>query len=157
MTLKEILRDAPAGQLARAYLGWKITPYEDEKENYHVPQPEKQERISQDEAQQNMDSTDASDGGSSNDKDKEKDLESNAPNTEITGPQSHVGQHDDRDIERVATEKDHHGGQQPDFQEVGFSPMDRDNPQNWSAGKKAFVFFQICLLTFSSKNFSPSL
>lgn len=29
-------------------------------------------------------------------------------------------------------------------------PDDPDNPQNWSAAKKTFVFFQICLLTFTS-------
>jgi DHA1 family multidrug resistance protein-like MFS transporter len=150
MSIKEILRDAPAGQLARAYLGWEISPYEDEQETYQLPQPEKQEPVPQAEAQRDLDNDDGSDEGSSDDKDKDKDIESNAPGTEPRGSQSHVDQSGDRDIERITTEKDH-SGEQPNFQEVGFSPMDRDNPQNWPAGKKAFVFFQICLLTFSSQ------
>ncbi|KAL5417234.1 hypothetical protein PMIN04_007817 [Paraphaeosphaeria minitans] len=148
MTIKEILRDAPAGQLARTYLGWKVSPYEDEKDNYQLPEPEKQELVPQTEAQRNIAPDDGSDKGSSH-QEKDKDLESNVPNTELRGPQSHTDHSGDRDIERIATERDNHGGKQPAFQEVGFSPMDRDNPQNWSTMKKALVFFQICLLTFS--------
>ena len=32
-----------------------------------------------------------------------------------------------------------------------YSPTDPENPQNWSSGKKIFVFFQICLYTFAGK------
>ncbi|KAF1964756.1 cycloheximide resistance protein [Bimuria novae-zelandiae CBS 107.79] len=147
MTIKEILRDAPAGQLARTYLGWKITPYEDEKEGYQLSQ--RQAAVPKDDARGVAEHDDSSDEGSE-DKDKDRDLESNAVTSEVEGRHARTVQPQERDIERVATEKDDHAAQpQPEFNEVGFSPMDRDNPQNWGAGKKAFVFFQICLLTFS--------
>lgn len=149
MTIKEILRDAPAGQLARTYLGWTISPYEDEKENYQLQQAEKQDS---DPRAENPDPENGSDGDFPYDKENDKDLEINAAGTETQGQRRHSTHSGERDIERIQTEKEKHGREQPNAQEVRFSSMDRDNPHNWSTGKKAFVFFQICLLTFSGQS-----
>ena len=148
MTIKEIVRDAPAGQLARIYFGWKIAPYEDEREGYQLPYSAEhpvgdlQVGASHD-VSHSPHPDDQSDEGSE-EKEKDQDLESHAANSEAIGPAG-------RDIERIATEKEKHEDPQPDHYEVKFSPMDRDNPQNWGTGKKAFVFFQIILLTFTGK------
>lgn len=138
MTIMETIRDAPAGQLARAYLDWTIAPYEDEKDNFQLPHPEKNTVNSQTPAQQRADSNVAS---------IEHDKETRGSSQESIRHQPPA----ERDIERVPTEKDEHGSQKPAFNEVAFTPSDRDNPHNWGTGKKVFVFSQICLLTFSSK------
>ena len=142
MTLAEIIRDAPAGQLARTYLGWQIAPYEDEKEGYKLPRPEEQATASRAEGKREVDPEKASEDSS----DEEK--KGNSVNGKPAGPEPQG----DRDIERIATEREPQHPPQPDFNEVGFSPTDLDNPHNWSTGKKVFVFSQICLLTFSSEH-----
>ena len=134
MTIREILRDAPAGQLARIYLGWKIAPYEDEKEGYQLPYDVSASPYPDDHSAEILDEME-----------KDKDLESNAVNSEAAGP---AGQY----IEHIPTTNEKPDTLQTNYHEVKFSPMDRDNPQNWGAGKKAFSFFQIILLTFTSQH-----
>jgi len=142
MTLAEIIRDAPAGQLARAYLGWQIAPYEDEKEGYTLPRPGEQSAVPQDDGSRKAGPEDASEDSSD---EKEKNIDNSAADGGVTAQEPHA----ERDIERIATEKEPQHPPHPDLNEVGFSPADRDNPQNWSTRKKVFVFAQICLLTFS--------
>ncbi len=43
------------------------------------------------------------------------------------------------------------GSEQPYTTVSWYSGEDKANPQNWSLGKKCFVHFLICLLTFASK------
>lgn len=138
MAIMETIRDAPAGQLARAYLGWTIAPYEDEKDSFQLPHSNKHPVNSQTLGQQRADSNVAS---------IEHDKETGGSSQESIRHPPPV----ERDIERVPTEKDEQGSQKPAFNEVAFTPTDRDNPLNWGTGKKVFVFSQICLLTFSSK------
>lgn len=152
MTFREILRDAPAGQLARNYLGWKIAPYADEVEGYVLPQPEKQAPVPHADSQRTADHDEASSNASDL---KDKDLERDAANREEVEQQpleeSERAVQGGEDIARIATEKDAEiPPANPNMNEVGFSQDDRDNPQNWGRWKKAFVFAQICLLTFSS-------
>ena len=119
--------------MARRYLGWVIAPYEDEKEGYQLPYDASASPHPDDHSGEILD-----------EKEKDKDLESYAGNSEAAGP---VGQ----DIERIPTENEKPGTSQTNHHEVKFSSLDRDNPQNWGAGKKASVFFQIVLLTFTSQ------
>ena len=156
MTVKEVLRDAPAGQLARKFLGWTIALYEDEKEGYTVPRPSAQGAVPQaaprDETVPTEEVEEPSEQESDDGlKDKENNIEGN---TDTNGQNATTGDPELRDIERAATEKESAPSNpaQPDFNEVAFSPDDRDNPQNWSSPRKAFAFVQICLLTFSSKS-----
>jgi hypothetical protein len=43
------------------------------------------------------------------------------------------------------------GSEQPFTTVTWYSTDDKANPQNWTLGKKCFVHFLICLLTFASK------
>lgn len=155
MGIAEILRDAPAGQLARLYLGWKIARYADEKEGYDHSQPPAPEEPLQNAVEEDLPGTngerdieqdDASDKEDNDDKEKiDKDLERDGayePAEPVPVPQGEKSQpapkHDPSEVKWAG-------------------PTDRDNPQNWSTGKKVFVFAQICLLTFSSQCHSPLL
>lgn len=150
MTIREILRDAPAGQLARTYLGWNIAPYEDEREGFKLPQAE--EKPNAPPADVSHDAHHDSTSDDASDKEKDKDLESNAPNGEAGGHVPHAGNDGGRDVERIATEQEQHANtMQHTTTEVGFSQNDPDDPKNWSTLRKVFIFGQICLLTFTSK------
>ncbi|KAF2658041.1 cycloheximide resistance protein [Lophiostoma macrostomum CBS 122681] len=147
MFLREVLRDAPAGQLARTYLGWTIAPYEDEKEGYSLQQPTSH-AVALSVAHKDEADPDGISEKSSADpaQGKDSDIESSAMAS--TAPRQ--DENAIRDIERMATEKEEPPNTtQPNPNEVSFSPEDRDNPHNWSTGKKVFAFAQICLLTFS--------
>ncbi|PVH92357.1 putative MFS transporter [Periconia macrospinosa] len=139
MTIAEIIRDAPAGQLARAYLGWKIAPYEDEEDGFQLPQTKEQGT----DPQANTEVTHSEEGS------RHTSVEHNEEKRRSSEDSIHHEPHTERDMERIATQKDEHASNQPLPNEVGFSPTDRDNPQNWSTKKKIFTFLQICLLTFS--------
>jgi hypothetical protein len=127
MTIAEIIRDSPAGQLARLYLGWKIAPYMDEREDFTAPTlPDAKETIPATTAAHDVEKDDASEKGSSDNPEKE-------------------------DIERDAADAAPQAAPSHDPNAVEFyGPGDRDNPLNWSTLKKCFVFGQICLLTFAS-------
>jgi DHA1 family multidrug resistance protein-like MFS transporter len=130
--IRAILRDAPAGQLARLFLGLKISPYADEQEGYVFSAPPH--------AKDDLSSN------SSHDSDKDDASEQDAENKE-TGDES-----SDRDVEVHAANEASHAQAMGDPNAVEWSgPNDPDNPQNWSTLKKTFVFAQICLLTFASK------
>lgn len=136
-----IFRDSPAGQILRVFMGRKIAPYMDEKEDFqlsrtisrpkHVPTPgtEATDRDIVHNEKDDESEKDQSEGEKEAAKDKEINLERN--DTNPTGaPEG-----------------------KPDYNVVEFTGADdEDNPQNWSARKKCFVFIQICLLTFSSKD-----
>jgi DHA1 family multidrug resistance protein-like MFS transporter len=138
--IRDVLRDAPAGQLARLYLGLKISPYVDEQEGFGVPkQPSGPSPGSPAERAPERDST-QDNGNDAFDKDtseqsSEKDLERNAADQPSSPP--HVEPKSDTGAV------------------VWSGPTDADNPQNWSTMKKTFVFAQICLLTFASQS-APS-
>jgi DHA1 family multidrug resistance protein-like MFS transporter len=128
-----IFRDSPAGQILRNFMGIKIAPYMDERENFelsrtisrpkHVPAP----------------GTEATDV-------IEKDDESEIDQSEGEKETS------DKELERNDTNPTGAPEGNPDHNVVEFTGADdEDNPQNWSAKKKIFTFIQICLLTFSSK------
>jgi DHA1 family multidrug resistance protein-like MFS transporter len=152
MLLKEVLRDAPAGQLARTYLGWTIAPYEDEKEGYSLPQPSSQGAAPSATRKDEADPDGISEKSSSDEADLAKGKNNDIENSGVTGPAPGQDEHALRDIERMATEKEEPpNNSHSHANEVAFGPDDRDNPHNWSTGKKVFVFAQICLLTFSSK------
>lgn len=126
-------------------MGRKIAPYMDEKEDFqlsrtisrpkHVPAPgtEATDRdIVQNEKDEESE-VDQSEGEKEATEDKGIKLERN--DTNPTG--APVGKSDHNVVEFTGAD-------------------DEDNPQNWSAKKKCFVFMQICLLTFSSKyGFKP--
>ncbi|TLD23629.1 putative MFS transporter [Venturia nashicola] len=133
-----IFRDSPAGQILRLFVGWKIAPYMDEKENFqlsrtisrpgHVPAPgtEATDRDNIENEKDDDSETDRLEGEMEATEDKEIKLERN--DTNPTGAPEGT----------------------PDHNLVEFMGADdEDNPQNWSAKKKCFVFMQICLLTFS--------
>jgi DHA1 family multidrug resistance protein-like MFS transporter len=129
--IRAVLRDAPAGQLARLYLGLKILPYADEQEGYALSAPPKVE----DELSSNA----------SHDSIKDDESEQDAQNKETDDRAS------DREVEVHAADETHaHAKGDPNAVEWS-GPNDLDNPQNWSTLKKSFVFAQICLLTFASK------
>jgi hypothetical protein len=126
--IRAILRDAPAGQLGRLYLGLKIAPYADEQEGYVVGQ--------QHDAEEDKPELDAA-------QDIEKDDESEKDSSERGTP--------DKDIEHNAGDESSKAQPKSDPNAVDWTgPSDLDNPQNWSTLKKTFVFGQICLLTFAS-------
>jgi hypothetical protein len=126
--IRDILRDAPAGQLGRLYLGLKISPYVDEQEGFAVTQqPTAEEEVPE------RDSTN----------DNENDASDKDSSEKATS---------DKDVERNAADKPSHPQPKPEPSAVEWSgPTDADNPQNWSTVKKTFVFAQICLLTFASQ------
>jgi DHA1 family multidrug resistance protein-like MFS transporter len=67
--IRAIIRDAPAGQLARLYLGLKISPYVDEQEAFQVHQPHvSEEQTSEPDVAHDLEKGDESD----------KDIENNA-------------------------------------------------------------------------------
>jgi DHA1 family multidrug resistance protein-like MFS transporter len=130
--IRAILRDAPAGQLARLYLGLKILPYADEQEGYVFSAPPNAE----DELGSNASHDSVQDDAS----------ELDAEYKETSDGAS------DRDVEVHAADEASHTQAKGDPNAVEWSgPNDLDNPQNWSTLKKTFVFAQICLLTFASK------
>lgn len=127
-----IFRDSPAGQLLRVFMGMKIAPYMDERDDFqlsrtisrprHVPAP----------------GTEATDVIG---KDEESEIDQSEGEKEIS----------DKELERNDTNPTGAPAGKPDHNVVEFTGADdEDNPQNWSARKKIFVFMQICLLTFSS-------
>jgi DHA1 family multidrug resistance protein-like MFS transporter len=126
--IRAILRDAPAGQLGRLYLGLKIAPYVDEQEGYVIGQQHDAEKEGPEaDAAQDIEKDDAS----------EKDSSERAAS--------------DKDIERNAADEPANAQPKGNAGAVDWSgPTDLDNPQNWSTLKKTFVFGQICLLTFAS-------
>ncbi|KAI0456731.1 cycloheximide resistance protein [Xylaria acuta] len=109
-----ILRDAPAGQLARLALK-TVFLYPDEKEGFSLPMHPKP--VSNNEYNQTA---------LRGDEEKAADL--------MMQP--------DRDTSSTGTQDS--SKQIIDW----YGPEDPENPQNWSARKKSFVFFQIALLTF---------
>jgi DHA1 family multidrug resistance protein-like MFS transporter len=128
-----IFRDSPAGQILRVFLGMKIAPYMDEREDFklsrtisrpsHVPAP----------------GTEATDVINRED---ESEIDQSEGEKEIS----------DKELERNDTNPTGAPKGKPDHNVVEFTGSDdEDNPQNWSSRKKIFVFIQICLLTFSSK------
>jgi DHA1 family multidrug resistance protein-like MFS transporter len=122
--IRDIIRDAPAGQLARLYLGFKISPYTDEKEGFQVSQ----QRSSEEESPE----TDPTDLEKEDGSEKEDASE--------------------KDVENLAADAPARAQPKSDPNAVEFTgPSDLDNPQNWSTLKKTFVFSQICLLTFASQ------
>lgn len=134
-----IFRDSPAGQILREFLGMKIALYMDEREGFelsrtisrtsHVPAPgtEATDIINREEESE----IDQSEG----EKETEEERETS-----------------DKELERNDTNPTGTRENKPDHNVVEFTGADdEDNPQNWSAKKKIFVFIQICLLTFSSK------
>jgi hypothetical protein len=127
--IRAILRDSPAGQLCRLYLGLKISPYADEKEGFVVaPEPVAVDEVPDRDMPHDSEKDDASEKDSPEKNTSEKDVEQNAPqNLTQSEPK-----HDPNAVEWSG-------------------PTDPDNPQNWSTAKKTFVFGQICLLTFTSK------
>jgi DHA1 family multidrug resistance protein-like MFS transporter len=132
--IRAILRDAPAGQLARLYLGLQIAPYADEQEGYVL-------------GQQHNDEDERSEPGATNDLEKDDASEKDSSDKETS----------DKDIERNAAKEPSNAQPKSDPNAVEWSgPTDLDNPQNWSTLKKSFVFGQICLLTFASTFTSPT-
>ncbi|KAE9973720.1 hypothetical protein BLS_003464 [Venturia inaequalis] len=133
-----IFRDSPAGQILRVFMGRKIAPYMDEKEDFqlsrtisrpkHVPAP----------------GTEATDRDIiQNERDDESETGQSEGEKEATA---------DKEIKLERNDTNPTGAPEgkPDHNVVEFTGVDdEDNPQNWSAGKKCFVFMQICLLTFS--------
>lgn len=121
-------------------MGRKIAPYMDEKEDFqlsrtisrpkHVPAP----------------GTEATDRDIiANERDEESEIDQSEGEKEAT---------EDKETKLERNDTNPTGAPQgkPDHNVVEFTGADdEDNPQNWSAKKKCFVFMQICLLTFSSK------
>ncbi|QDS70197.1 hypothetical protein FKW77_006591 [Venturia effusa] len=133
-----IFRDSPAGQILRVFMGRKISPYMDEKEGFqisrtisrttHVPAPGTEA------THRDLDE---------NEKDDESEINQSEGDKERPG---------DKEIRLERNDTNPAGAPEErlDHNVVEFTgPDDEDNPQNWSAKKKCFVFVQICLLTFS--------
>ena len=132
MTIAEVIRDAPVGQLCRLYLGLKIAPYVDEQEGFGLSQPPAPQEVKPEtDATRDLERDEGSDQDSSLKATSEKDIERNAADEPSTPPHTQA-KADPNAIEWS-------------------SPTDRDNPQNWSTLRKTFVFGQICLLTFASE------
>lgn len=120
--------------MARLFLHLKIKPYEDEKEGFALPQAQ----IKPSNVPSSAPSRDESPHDDA-DTDVEKDVEKEGPADETARDSV-----DRRPVAPTPLQEN------PNI--IGWNgPNDEDNPQNWSRGKKAFVFAQICLLTFSSK------
>jgi hypothetical protein len=127
--IRAIIRDSPAGQIGRLYLGLKIAPYADELEGFDFST----ERIAEEERRES---------DASHDPEKDDASRDGTSDEQIS----------DRDVELHAADEASRAQPKSDRTAVEFTgPNDLDNPQNWSTAKKTFVFVQICLLTFASQ------
>lgn len=138
MTIAEVIRDSPAGQIGRLYLGLKIAPYEDERESYDLSRPPTQQTPAA-----APPAAAAENGGEMTEpSDVEKDDPSEKDSEGRETPEA--------DVENAATAEPAPAKPKFDPNDVHWiGDHDRDNPQNWSTVRKTFVFAQICLLTFA--------
>jgi hypothetical protein len=125
-----IFRDSPAGQILRIFLGRKIAPYTDEKEGFELSRSISKPQVPTPERD------------TDNDIEKDDELDNSEEKENVSDNDIENSNSDQAAVEQIAA-----GVSVVEW----IGPEDEDNPQNWSSGKKIFVFIQICLLTFSSK------
>lgn len=127
--MADIFRDSAFGQILRLFFNREMAPFEDEKPGFYP------ERSFQKEEQ---------------DDDKASIVSTPFGSTIFSkGSRSDFGKYESTVHTASISEKTKANEDLKLVDWIG--PEDQDNPQNWSSLKKHFVFFQICLLTFTSK------
>lgn len=136
--MADIFRDSPFGQILRVYFHREMAPFEDEKAGFDL---------------RKVLSKPESDG-------KDAKSPSRRSSSEVSRALAYTKYKSESSIEARqstirTTSVDVHQDNE-NVQIVGFGENDQDNPQNWSQWKKSWVYFQICLLTFTSETPLPS-